>query len=71
MPRPITPGSPRDASIAGFDDISYSEFMVPALTTVHIDRDRIARLLFESLTRGGAPASGGRRVVIDPELVMM
>lgn len=61
---------PRDASIAGFDDISYSEFMIPALTTVHIDRERIARLLYEALTRGGAPASGGRRIVIDPELVV-
>lgn len=61
---------PEDVSITGFDNISYSEFITPALTTVHIDRERIARLIFESLTRSGDPFPPSREVVVDPQLVL-
>lgn len=61
---------PKDVSITGFDNISYSEFITPPLTTVHIDRERIARLIFDSLTRDGDPQTPGREIVIDPQLVL-
>jgi LacI family transcriptional regulator len=61
---------PRDVSVAGFDNISLSQVVYPALTTVHIPRDLIGRLIFENLI-GATP--GGRElqeVIIDPELVV-
>jgi len=41
---------PRDVSVTGFDNISLSEVIYPALTTLHIPRDQIGRQIFESLT---------------------
>ena len=43
---------PRDLSIVGFDDLSYSSLLTPALTTIHqsgerIGREAAARLLYE------------------------
>jgi DNA-binding LacI/PurR family transcriptional regulator len=65
---------PEDISVTGFDDISYAEFVTPALTTVHIDRERIAHLIFENLTRddpgGTETVPQGREFVIDPQLVV-
>lgn len=62
---------PADVSVTGFDNIMLSEFCSPPLTTVHIPRDRIGRIVFEILvpdaSKGKAP---GREVVIDPELVL-
>jgi len=61
---------PEDLSLTGFDDISYSEFVTPALTTVHIDRERIAHLIFQSLAGGSEQFPSGREIVIDPQLVV-
>jgi len=36
---------PRDISVTGFDNIKLSEFCYPALTTVHIPRERIGQIL--------------------------
>jgi DNA-binding LacI/PurR family transcriptional regulator len=61
---------PRDVSVAGFDNISLSQVVYPALTTVHIPRDLIGRLIFENLT-GATPASRElQEITIDPELVV-
>lgn len=50
---------------------SLSEFCAPPLTTVHIPRARIGRLMFEILRPEGASTRvPGREVVIDPELVL-
>jgi DNA-binding LacI/PurR family transcriptional regulator len=62
---------PEDVSVTGFDNIKLSEFCYPALTTVHIPRDRIGHTLFTSL----APDAGdvntvGKDFVIDPEFVV-
>ena len=62
---------PQDISVTGFDNIKLSEFCFPALTTVHIPRDRIGHTLFTSLTpeENGANAQG-KEFVIEPELVV-
>jgi DNA-binding LacI/PurR family transcriptional regulator len=41
--------APRDISIVGFDDIQISAFTQPALTTVRLSRDEIARVAFRAL----------------------
>ncbi|MGA3025031.1 MAG: LacI family DNA-binding transcriptional regulator [Bryobacteraceae bacterium] len=60
---------PQDVSVTGFDNIRLSQFCSPALTTVHIPRDRIGAIAFECLCSDpGSPA--GRCVVIDPEFIV-
>jgi DNA-binding LacI/PurR family transcriptional regulator len=66
---------PEDVSVAGFDNTIFSEYLTPALTTIHIDRERIAHLIFENLTRQNlvgksGVVSQGREFVIDPQLVV-
>src|SRR3954464_7471800 len=40
---------PEDVSVTGFDNVKLSEFCYPALTTVHIPRDRIGHIIFDRL----------------------
>jgi DNA-binding LacI/PurR family transcriptional regulator len=66
---------PEDISVTGFDNTIYSEYVTPALTTLHIDRERIARYIFENLTdQKLGPDSEilaiGREIVIDTQLVV-
>jgi DNA-binding LacI/PurR family transcriptional regulator len=62
---------PQDISVTGFDNVKLSEFCSPALTTVHIPRERIGQIMCERLIpRGETQASAGHEVVIDPELVV-
>jgi LacI family transcriptional regulator len=60
---------PRDVSVSGFDNISLSEVLYPALTTLHIPRDQIGRQIFKSLTQkpGVKPPV---EILIEPELVV-
>lgn len=62
---------PQDMSVTGFDNIKLSEFCYPALTTVHVPRDRIGHTLFTSLAADSTGANAlGREFVIDPEFVV-
>jgi DNA-binding LacI/PurR family transcriptional regulator len=62
---------PQDVSVTGFDNIKLSEFCFPALTTVHIPRERIGHSVFESLVpNAGGPASPNREILIDPEFLV-
>ena len=63
---------PHDISVTGFDNVKLSEFCYPALTTVHIPRERIGQIMCERLIpRDKASAvSAGHEIVIDPELVL-
>jgi DNA-binding LacI/PurR family transcriptional regulator len=62
---------PEDISVTGFDNIKLSEFCYPALTTVHIPRDRIGHTLFTSLSPdSNAGNTRGKEFVIDPEFVV-
>ena len=63
-------GVPRDISVTGFDNIEFAEAATPALTTAHIPRERIGRLLFENLKRQRAGPPAAQEIVIDPELVL-
>jgi DNA-binding LacI/PurR family transcriptional regulator len=62
---------PRDVSVTGFDNVKLSEFCYPALTTVHIPRERIGHLICDSLIpeRGQTPPVD-RSIMIDPEFVL-
>lgn len=61
---------PEDISVTGFDDIKLSEFCYPALTTVHIPRERIGRTVFEGLLLDEETQQRAREIIIDPELVV-
>lgn len=58
---------PADVSVTGFDNIQLAEYCYPALTTVHIPRDRIGHLVFESLVPERAE---GSEISVEPELVL-
>ena len=61
---------PQDMSVTGFDNVKLSEFCSPALTTVHIPRERIGHIVCDRLLREGQPAATEHEIVIDPELVV-
>lgn len=62
---------PRDVSVIGFDDIAMSAFTQPALTTVRLPRDEVARAAFRALY-GTAQAAMevGTEYRIEPRLVI-
>ena len=62
---------PQDISVTGFDNVKLSEFCYPALTTVHIPRERIGHIICDCLIpQAGRPASTEHEIVIDPEFVL-
>ncbi|MCZ2147629.1 MAG: LacI family transcriptional regulator [Bryobacterales bacterium] len=62
---------PQDVSVTGFDNIKLSEFCYPALTTVHIPRERIGRHVFAMLVPEEAkPKPTAHEMIIDPEFVL-
>lgn len=58
---------PSDISVTGFDNIQLSQFSAPPLTSVHISREEIGRIICDYLIRRTALE---REVVLDPELVL-
>jgi len=58
---------PGEMSVAGFDNIEIAEFSSPSLTTVNIPRERIATMLFRSVS---SVDSQGSNFLIDPELIV-
>ena len=62
---------PQDVSVTGFDNVKLSEFCYPALTTVHIPRERIGKLVCESLlAKSDNHKAADHEMVIDPEFVL-
>jgi len=62
---------PQEISVTGFDNVKLSESCFPALTTVHIPRERIGHIICDYLVPDASkPASSDAEVVIDPELVV-
>lgn len=61
---------PGQISVTGFDNITLSEVVYPALTTLHIPRDQIGRQIFTSLTAQKPQAKTQQEIIITPELVV-
>ena len=60
--------SPEDVSVTGFDNVTLAQFCVPTLTTVHIPRDQIGRVICDCLMRSDVPRE--QEFVVEPELVV-
>jgi DNA-binding LacI/PurR family transcriptional regulator len=60
---------PEDISVTGFDNIDLAQFSFPALTSVHIPRDKIGRTICDCLMRSGS-ALLEHEFVIEPDLVV-
>ncbi len=61
---------PEDISVTGFDNVKLSEFCYPALTTVHIPRDRIGHIICDTLIPVPGAPNADPEVVIEPEFVL-
>lgn len=62
---------PKDISIIGFDDIELSAFTQPALTTVRLSRQEIAKLAFRALYNTyQSGATKGTEYTIQPSLIV-
>ncbi len=61
---------PEDISIVGFDDIQISAFTQPALTTVRLSREEIARVAFRALFSIRQDSGKGSEYGVRPALVV-
>ncbi len=62
---------PQDVSVTGFDNVRLAEVCAPSLTTLHIPRERIGRLMFQAIAEASLSGEAcRRRVVLDPEFVL-
>jgi DNA-binding LacI/PurR family transcriptional regulator len=62
---------PQDVSVTGCDNIRLSEYVDPPLTTIHIPRDIVGQMVFESLLPSGERNTRtGRELVIEPEFLV-
>jgi DNA-binding LacI/PurR family transcriptional regulator len=60
--------APEDISVTGFDNVTLAQFSVPTLTTVHIPRDQIGRVICDCLMRTDGHSE--QEFVVEPELVV-
>jgi len=61
---------PQDVSVTGFDNVKLSEFCYPALTTVHIPRERIGHIIADALIPQPGATAAEHEIVIDPEFMV-
>lgn len=61
---------PEDISLVGFDDIHISAFTQPALTTVRLSREEIARVAFRALYSARQEGGMGSEHRVQPVLVV-
>jgi LacI family transcriptional regulator len=59
---------PEDVSVTGFDNVTLAQFSVPTLTTVHIPRDQIGRIICDCLMR--PDVSKEQEFLVEPEFVV-
>jgi len=61
---------PEDVSIVGFDDITEARIVTPELTTVHVEKERLALQAVDVLVRGIENDDGVRvKVSVDTQLI--
>jgi LacI family transcriptional regulator len=60
---------PEDISVTGFDDVELAQFCSPALTSVRIPRDQIAKEIWKGLVPN-EKTRFGQEIFIEPELVL-
>ena len=61
---------PGDISVTGCDNIKLAEYCSPALTTIHIPRDAVGKMAFDSLVDETGESRAGRELVITPEFLV-
>jgi LacI family transcriptional regulator len=61
---------PEEMSVTGFDNVKLSEFCCPALTTVHIPRERIGHIICDCLIPSGDKTILDQEIVLDPEFIL-
>jgi DNA-binding LacI/PurR family transcriptional regulator len=65
---------PGQVRVVGFDDIALASEVMPSLTTVRQDHDRIGaeagRMMVEALNAGDEPRLGSRSVLVPTEIVL-
>lgn len=64
---------PRELSVVGFDDIRFSEFITPPLTTVKMSQTELARVAFKALMNDVAhskPGEGRKDYTLTTNLVL-
>jgi LacI family transcriptional regulator len=62
---------PGHVSVTGFDNIEFSEFTAPSLTTIKIPRDKVGHRMFEAILAGARNRSNaGEEYMFSPELVV-
>ncbi len=61
---------PGQISVTGFDNITLSEVVYPALTTLHIARDQIGRQIFSALTAEEQAPAAQLEILMTPELIV-
>jgi DNA-binding LacI/PurR family transcriptional regulator len=61
-------GVPQQISVIGCDNIKLAEYCYPSLTTIHIPRDCIGKMAFDSVIEDQAHL--GRELVVRPEFVV-
>jgi len=61
---------PQDVSVTGFDNVKLSEFCYPALTTVHIPRERIGHIIVDALIPQPGATAAEHEIVIDGEFMV-
>jgi len=64
---------PHDLSVVGFDDIRFSEFITPPLTTVRMSQTELARIAFQALMNDvteEAASSGRKEYPLSTSLIL-
>jgi LacI family transcriptional regulator len=64
---------PRELSVVGFDDIRFSEFVLPPLTTVQMSQAELARLAFYALladVQRESPSPQGTEYLLKTSLIL-
>ena len=62
---------PQDVSVSGFDNITLSEMVYPALTTAHIPRDFIGKQILDGVIGANVlDTNSSKDTLIEPELLV-